>query len=246
MGVQRAKPSVDHRNDRNSYTQCALQGWICETVRGTVSQRGGALQERAPPKSVSESLTFIFRRIFWVLLRKTTKTGTLFSREKEWISVSCVNGGLCPLDTHNPLKRIDLNFFDRFPEEYRAISTNPHSKILHFYPSIQILKKPLTNPSPGGIIDKLSRETRTQKARIERECSLKIVSMHNPDGKSLWSVAKSLLRSWKLPQKTFSKNFKKPLDKKETAWYNNKAVTKETAFHERKIFPIEESELIRQ
>ena len=46
-------------------------------------------------------------------------------------------------------------------------------------------KKPLTNPSPGGIIDKLSRETRTQKVRIERECSLKIVSMHNPDGKSL-------------------------------------------------------------
>ena len=93
--------------------------------------------------------------------------------------------GRSPLDTHNPLKRIDLNFFDRFPEGYRAISTNLRSKILHFYPSLQILKKPLTNPSPGGIIDKLSRETRTQKARIERECSLKIVSMHNPDGKSL-------------------------------------------------------------
>ena len=138
------------------------------------------------------------------------------------------NKGFSPLDTHNPLKRIDLNFFDRFPEGYRAISTNPWYKFLHFYPSLQILKKPLTNPSPGGIIDKLSRETRTQKARIERECSLKIVSMHNPDGKSLWSVAKSLLRSWKLPQKTFSKNFKKPLDKKETAWYNNKAVTKDS------------------
>ena len=37
----------------------------------------------------------------------------------------------------------------------------------------------------GMTIDKLSRETRTQKARIERECSLKSVSMHNPDGKSL-------------------------------------------------------------
>ena len=53
-------------------------------------------------------------------------------------------------------------------------------------------------------------------------------------------------------KKLFQKNFKKPLDKKETAWYNNKAVvrqrlsTKETAFHEREIFPIEESELIRQ
>ena len=141
---------------------------------------------------------------------------------------------------------VTFSFFDRFPEGYRAISTNPHSKILHFYPSLQILKKPLTNLSSGGIIDKLSRETRTQKVRIEREYSLKIVSMHNPDGKSLWSETKSLLRSWKLPQKTFSKNFKKPLDKKETAWYNNKAVTKETAFHEREIFPIEESELIRQ
>ena len=125
-------------------------------------------------------------------------------------------------------ERLDLNFFDRFPEGYRAISTNFQSKFLCFYPSLQILKKPLTNLSSGGIIDKLSRETRTQKARIERECSLKIVSMHNPDGKSLWSVAKSLLRSWKLPQKTFSKNFKKPLDKKETAWYNNKAVTKDS------------------
>ena len=29
-------------------------------------------------------------------------------------------------------------------------------------------------------------------------------------------------------KKTFSKNFKKPLDKKETAWYNNKAVTKDS------------------
>lgn len=69
--------------------------------------------------------------------------------------------GRCP-KPHNPLKRIDLNFFDRFPEGYRAIFTNHHSKILHFYPSLQILKKPLTNPSPGGIIDKLSRETRVQ------------------------------------------------------------------------------------
>ena len=186
-------------------------------------------RESAPLKH-SRYGNFFFLDNILGRLTATTKTGTLFSREKGWISVSCVNGGLCPLDTHNPLKRLDLNFFDRFPEGYRAISTNPHSKILRFYPSLQILKKPLTNPSPGGIIDKLSRETRTQKVRIERECSLKIVSMHNPDGKSLWSVAKSLLRSWKLPQKTFSKNFKKPLDKKETAWYNNKAVTKDSNF----------------
>ena len=31
-------------------------------------------------------------------------------------------------------------------------------------------------------------------------------------------------------KKLFSKNFKKPLDKKETAWYNNKAVTKDSNF----------------
>lgn len=131
------------------------------------------------------------------------------SCEKVCFSIYGANRGRCPLDTHNPLKRIDLNFFDRLPEGYRAISTNPHSKFLHFYPSLQILKKPLTNLSSGGIINKLSRETRFKPQVKRRSRSLKIVSMHNPDGKSLWSVAKSLLRSWKLPQKTFSKKLQK-------------------------------------
>ena len=39
VGVQRAKPSVDHRNDRNSYTQCALHG-----------VRGRSARESAPLK----------------------------------------------------------------------------------------------------------------------------------------------------------------------------------------------------
>ena len=90
-----------------------------------------------------------------------------------------------PFETCNPLKRIDLNFFDRFLEGYTAISTNPHSKIPRFYPSLQILKKPLTNLSPGGIIDKLSRETRVQTSVERRSRSLKIVLMHNPIEKSL-------------------------------------------------------------
>ena len=138
------------------------------------------------------------------------------------------NKGFSPLDTHNPLKRIDLNFFDRFPEGHRAISTNPWYKILHFYLSLQILKKPLTNPSPGGIIDKLSRETRTQKLESNvnvawklYRCTILMERVCEVWRKVCWE-AESFLK------KTFSKNFKKPLDKKETAWYNNKAVTKDS------------------
>ena len=35
-------------NFRSVYTQCALRGVNCETIRGIVSQERGALQERAP------------------------------------------------------------------------------------------------------------------------------------------------------------------------------------------------------
>ena len=50
--------------------------------------------------------------------------------------------------------------------------------------------------------------------------------------KRFWEVRKYF-------EKNFSKNFKKVLDKSETAWYNNKAVTKETAFQEDESLPIE-------
>ena len=57
-----------------------------------------------------------------------------------------------------------------------------------------------------------------------------------------WARLKFWKRFWEVRkyfEKNFSKNFKKVLDKSETAWYNNKAVTKETAFQEDESLPIE-------
>lgn len=122
------------------------------------------------------------------------------------------NKGFSPLDTHNPLKRIDLNFFDRFPKGYRAISTNPHSKILHFYPSLQILKKPLTNLSSGGIIDKLSRETRVQTSG-----QTAIEKLENCiDAQSWWKEFVKCGEKFVEKLKASSKNFFKKLQK--TSW----------------------------
>ena len=95
-------------------------------------------------------------------------------------------------------------------------------------------------------MDKLSRETRVQTSG-----QTAIEKLENCiDAQSWWKefvkCGEKFVEKLKASLKNFFKNFKKPLDKKETAWYNNKAVTKETAFHEREIFPIEESELIRQ
>ena len=53
-----------------------------------------------------------------------------------------------------------------------------------------------------------------------------------------WARLKFVKRFWEV-RKYFEKNFKKVLDKSETAWYNNKAVTKETAFQEDENLPME-------
>ena len=70
----------------------------------------------------------------------------------------------------------------------------------------------LTFADGCGIIAKLSRETPSRR----RQRTLKIVSVAKGEARALLSLLKSLAGSDSFLKKTFSKNFKKVLDKPKT------------------------------
>ena len=82
MGVQRAKPSVDHRNDRNPYTQCARQGVNLGNSPGDCFPKRGRPAREVAPLKHSRYGHFFFLDNILGRLTVITKTGTLFSREK--------------------------------------------------------------------------------------------------------------------------------------------------------------------
>ena len=78
--------------------------------------------------------------------------------------------------------------------------------------NIKIAKMLLTFIHMRGIIVKLSRETRGQTPAAKLENCIN----RQRWGKSFIEFAEKFGRKRQLPQKTFSKNFKKVLDKPET------------------------------
>ena len=81
----------------------------------------------------------------------------------------------------------------------------------------------LTKHSVCDIIIKLSRETRVKRTTEKLENCIR----RQTCGKNFMKVAEKFGRKRQLPEKTFSKNFKKVLDKRKTTLYNNKAVTRQ-------------------
>ena len=79
----------------------------------------------------------------------------------------------------------------------------------------------MTNVLKYDIIVKLSREIPSQR----RQRTLKIVSVAKGEAGTFSSLLKNLAGSDSFLKKTFSKNFKKVLDKPKTTWYNKQDVT---------------------
>ena len=139
MGVQRAKPSVDHRNDRNSYTQCAPKRVNFPHSPGDCGEKRGSPAREGFPSTHSRYGNFFFLNNVDRNISETVKKGenrqrmqALFPfalrKGKTWsFDLPVRTTGIFsipfrvsktvktptqanPFETCNPLKRIDLNF----------------------------------------------------------------------------------------------------------------------------------------